>query len=275
VTNSRARGSSLTGRGGHICLIAAAAVSLVLAGCSSNAELSTDTLPPLISGPTSFPPVSTVAPDTTPASTLPGETTAAPSTLPATTTTTLITTTTASPTTAPVTTVPATASAAVKWGGWGYYEVPQMGSESVRGTGCGSTGGLGEVIPDGIWNVIVGDGSGSSRFWTSSKIQVDVRCVYTGSGGQSLWNTTCSATPEADACQSQSPTWFVVNANSRLRTMPVAAGVQYGVGALGSTPCPGVTLDRSSPDAAWRFMDSWIVISGGAVTTVVAACPAG
>jgi hypothetical protein len=273
VTSSRARGSSITGHGKRLGLLAAAVVSIVVAGCSSQAELSTDTLPPLISGPTSFPPVSSVAQTTSSASTLPGETTVAPSTT--NTAATATTTTTPPATTAAATTVPATTPATVKWGGWSYYEVPQMGSESVRGTGCGSTGGLGEVIPDGIWNVIVGDGSGSSRFWTGSKIQVDVRCVYTGSGGQSLWNTTCSASPEADACASQSPTWFVVNANSRLRTMPVARGVQYGVGALGSTPCAGVTLDRSSPDAPWRFMDSWIVISGGAVTTVVAACPAG
>ncbi len=180
---------------------------------------------------------------------------------------------TTSPTTASTTTT--ASSPQVVWQGWGYYDVPQLGSESVRGTGCGSDGSLGEVIPDGIWNVIVGDGSGADAFWTTSQIRVDVRCVYTGAAGRQLYTTACSTDPESDACAIGSPDWFVVNANSRLRTMPVAPTVQYGVGGLGSTPCAPITLDRSSPDAPWRFMDSWIVIDHGVVTTVIAACPAG
>lgn len=217
--------------------------------CGTTSTLPEGTLPPLQSGP--FVPPSTLAPSTT--VTDAGSTTAAGNELP---------TTSATP-------------AGTSWGNWPYYEVPQMGTESVRGTGCGSTGGLGETLPDGVWNVLVGDGTGGDEFWTSSRITVDVRCVYSGVGGQQLWTAACNADPTSDSCQQQSAEWYVVNANGRLRTMAVSPGVQYGVGALGASPCASVTTDRNAGDAPWRFMDSWITVDGGQVTAVVSACPAG
>ena len=216
---------------------------LILAACSEPSSLSDNTLPPLQSGPFSAPPTSPL-PSTT---ALGGaSTTAPPDGLPG---------TTALP-------------AAGTWGGWPYYEVPQLGSESVRGTGCGSTGGIPEVIPDGVWNVLV---SG----FTSSHVTVDMRCIYSGVGGQQLWNAACTSAPQSDSCRNNSPDWYVVNANGRLRTMPVAGDLQYGVGALGPSPCPSASTDRTSSDAPWRSMDSWIVVAGGTVTAMVTACPAG
>jgi hypothetical protein len=238
----------------------AVATVAILAGCSSGTSLTDATLPPLqtaVDAPSTTPLTPPVeAPSTTP--------------LPGVTTTAVI-----SSTIAVATVITTTAPSVVVWQGWDYYGVPQLGAESVRGTGCGSNGALGEVIPDGIWNVIVGDGTGSSSAWTASRIQLDVRCVYTGASGQQLWNAACAANPESDDCTMASPDWYVVNANSRRRTMPVAPTVQYGVGGLGTSPCAPVTLDRSSPDAPWRFMDSWVVIDHGTVTAVIAACPAG
>lgn len=232
-----------------------AALAAGVIGCASDAVRTTETLPPLEGAPSTLP--------------LPGLVT---TTVPA-------TGATADPTAPTVATAPGATTTAspggVTWGGWPYYEVPQLGSEPVRGSGCGADGSIGDTVPDGVWNVIVGDGTGADRFWSGGTIQLDLRCVYAGDAGLAQWNTVCGAAPGADACLSQSPDWFVVNANSRLRTMPVAADVAYGVGALGSPPCAGVSVDPLSPDAPWRFMDSWVVVSGGVVTTVVAACPAG
>lgn len=225
-------------------------VLTALVSCSTPHTLSDGTLPPLQPGPFSAPP-----------------TTPAPTTIAAT-----ATTTTTSLEGLPGSSLPPTAG---EWGGWPYYEVPQLGSESVRGTGCGSTGGIPEVIPDGVWNVLVGDGSGSDAFFTSSRLTVDMRCIYSGVGGQQLWNAACTAAPQSDTCQSQSPDWYIVNANGRLRTMPVAADLQYGVGAIGTSPCPTAPSDPTDADAPWRFMDSWIVVAGGQVTSMVTACPAG
>ena len=221
-----------------------------LAACSTTTTLPDGTLPPLGSGPLIPPSTSTTTVAPTGSSTT---STLVPGGLPAT----------------------STPTGGTSWGGWPYYEVPQMGSESVRGTGCGSTGGLGETLPDGVWNVRVGDGTGGDEFWTGGRITVDVRCVYSGIGGQQLWNAACTADPQSDNCAQQTADWYVVNANGRLRTMPVSAAAQYGVGGLGASPCAAVTGDRNAPDAPWRFMDSWVVVDGGVVTAVVSACPAG
>ena len=227
----------------------ALAALVLLSACSTTSTLPDGTLAPLGSG--TYPLPSTT---TTTVAPIGGTTTLPPGGLPGTTAT----------------------GQGTSWGGWPYYEVPQLGAESVRGTGCGSTGGLGESIPDGVWNVLVGDGTGGDDFWTSDRITVDVRCVYSGVGGTQLWNAACTTDPQSDNCLQQSADWYVVNANGRLRTMPVAADVQYGVGALGGpSPCASVTPDRTSSNAPWRFMDSWIVITGGTVTAVVTACPAG
>ncbi len=222
---------------------------LAVAACGTTSTLPEGTLPPLQSGP--FVPPSTVLSTSTVVD--PSSTTVAGSALPTT----------------------SVASTGTSWGNWPYYEVPQLGTESVRGTGCGSTGGLGETLPDGVWNVLIGDGTGGDEFWTSSRITVDVRCVYSGVGGQQLWTAACTADPTADNCQQQSADWYVVNANGRLRTMPVSSGVQYGVGALGPSPCASAPTDRNAGDAPWRYMDSWVTVDGGRVTAVVTACPAG
>jgi hypothetical protein len=245
-----------------------AAVVLMFAGCSSASQLSDDTLAPLPGAPT------TLALGAESSSTTVG---GAPAPVPSASTDASATSTT--PGTPTTSTTPATSTSTLgtadAWGGWAYYEVPQLGTEPVRGSGCGANGGLGDVVPDGVWNVYIGDGTGADQFWSGGQISLDIRCVYAGDAGRAQWNTVCSGAPQSDACRSQSPDWFVVNANRRLRTMPVASNARYGVGAIGSTPCAGVSTDPTDQSAPWRSMDSWVVINGGVVTTVVAACPAG
>ncbi len=257
---SRERPTTRSGSPAWTAALLAILAFLAATGCSSTTELSDETLPPLAGAPTTLalPGVTT--------SSLPGESTVAQvsSTDPSATSTS----------TSPTTTTTMTGATGA-WGGWAYYEVPQLGTEPVRGSGCGANGGLGDVVPDGVWNVNVGDGSGGDQFWSGGQISLDVRCIYAGDAGRAQWNTVCSGAPQSSACQSQSPDWFVVNSNRRLRTMPVASNAAYGVGALGTTPCAGVSLDPTNAAAPWRSMDSWVVVSGGVVTAVIAACPAG
>ncbi len=224
------------------------------AGCSTPPRLSTDTLTPLRVHDTadSVPPGG----DSTPTS-LPPSTNGLPP----------------SPTGLPSTVASVGRHTKLKWGNWRFDQVPPLAISSERGTGCGSTGNIGEVIPDGVWNVLVGDGSGADRFFTATNITVDVRCVYTGLIGQQRWNAACAPDPAAQACVGQSPGWFVVNASRRLRTMPVSPSLTHGVGALGTSPCPAAPNDLQASNAPWRFMDSWIIVDVGIVTTVVSACP--
>jgi hypothetical protein len=244
-------------------LAALMVVGALLASCASSQRLSNDTLPPLYTGPsTSAPPTTAPIVSGPPGASTPATATLPPeSSLPTGTTAVL------------PSTIPGTHTT---WGGWAYYEVPRLGTEPVRGTGVGCTnGGLGNTLPDGVWNVLIGDGTGSNSFWTSSQITVDVRCVYTGAAGKQRHDAACTADPSGADCSFQTADWFVVNNSTRLRTMPVASGVLYGVGALGASTCPGAELDRNSPAAPWRTMDSWIVVDSGRVTTVVTACPGG
>lgn len=230
----------------------------VFGGCATAPRLGNDTLAPLQPG-------AITTANTSPGTTLPsvGPTPTTGPTPPTGLPNTLV---------APVATRPPTP---VKWGGWSHDAVPPLVFPGERGTGCGSPGTIGDAIPDGIWNVVVGDGTGADRFFTASSIIVDVRCVYTGLDGQQRWTAACGASPLVDACIGQSPGWFVVNNSKRLRTLPVAVGLKYGVGALGKSPCPGVSVDPNAPGAPWRNTDSWIVIDQGTVSAVITACPPG
>jgi len=152
------------------------------------------------------------------------------------------------------------------WGGWDHRQVPPLVTAAERGTGCASAGTINDIIPDGIWNVLVGD-------FTATAITVDVRCIYTGVDGQRRWQAACAPDPAIAACVGQSPGWFVVNNSKRLRTVALSPTLRYGVGAIGKSPCPSVTKDRNAPTAPWRTLDSWIAIDQGVVTTVVTACP--
>ena len=161
-----------------------------------------------------------------------------------------------------------------RWGNWSYYAVPSLTTLAERGTGCG-TGAIGNVLPDGIWNVLIGDGSGSDIYFTATTITVDLRCIFTWNAGRDHYAAVCGAHPVDELCSGQSAQWFAVNSSTQLRTMPLAPRVLYGIGALGKSPCPEVSASRTSPGAPWRYMDNWIVVVQGVVTTVITACPVG
>jgi hypothetical protein len=176
------------------------------------------------------------------------------------------------------TTTAASVSSISGWGGWGYLDVPQLGTEPVRGTGCGASGGLPDVIPDGIWNVVIGDRTGGDNFWTDDQILVDVQCVYVGDEGRRRHEDYCALYPGSWGCENQSDGFWIENLNPRLRTMPVAADVGYYVVdyySNGSSDEDNLPASREDPFAFWRSTDCWIVIQGGIVTTVIAAFPRG
>jgi hypothetical protein len=145
---------------------------------------------------------------------------------------------------------------------YAFFEVPQLGPEPVRGTGCGADGTLGEVIPDGIWDarrIVI----------SASTIGIDVQCVYYGdSGAQLLAN--CLAEEGPDGCEDTDPDFWFVNASSRIRTMPLAPEFRrrYATSDGCADPGPGNTRGVQGQDD----FDSWVIIEQGEATFALTSC---
>jgi hypothetical protein len=193
------------------------AVAIAVPACRSQEAAHRELAPlPGVTLPTTIPtttiPVSTVFGETTvPPTTLPGATTLpASSTLPA--TTVAATSTTAADTTT-------TADPGPRWTFGGFRSVPQMGSEPVRGSGCGADGTIGEIIPDGWWlGIITADGS--------SRLQFDLVCAYFGGSAQPLIDE-CLASDAGPTCNDFfDSSFWPVNRNTRERAVPKGATMQ-------------------------------------------------
>ncbi len=110
---------------------------------------------------------------------------------------------------------------------WDFYDVPQLGQEAVRGTGCGGDGSIGDVIPDGYWRGYLGRDDGTS-------IQFDLACVY--------FQPVANSTPVPDG-------WLV---NNKTRTRTVAKSPGFFVSGT-----------RYQPDGSVPFVQSATVAEGG------------
>lgn len=142
-----------------------------------------------------------------------------------------------------------------------FWNVPQYGSEAVRGSGCGSSGQIGDTIPDGLWaGFITDDGS-------DDIVGIDLLCIYFGSSAQSVIASGTGTLLNND------PQYLIVNNAPRARMMPMDAGI---------------SLRLSARDSATRCVDSrsttqwsdippdrqvWIRIHGGRITWIIADCP--
>lgn len=230
---------------------------------TSPVAASETTAPDIMRGP----PIMSTVPDST------GDTTAATATTGVTETTVEVTTTSAAPEsttttppiTEPATTVPAgdgcVSCAANFVFPYAFFDVPQLGTEPVRGTGCGADGTLGEVIPDGIWDA-------RSIKISASTIGIDVQCVYYGNSGAQLL-ANCLAEEGPDGCEGTDPDFWFVNASSRIRTMPLAAEFRRRYATIDCVdPGPGNTRGVEGQDE----FDSWVIIEQGEATFALTSC---
>jgi hypothetical protein len=142
-----------------------------------------------------------------------------------------------------------------------FWMVPQFGSEPVRGSGCGSTGGLGDMIPDGLWaGFIVDDGSDGS-------VGIDLLCVFTPEGASVALANPTATTITAD------PNYLIVNNSTRARFMPMDGNV---VLRLAERDADGRCMDARTT-TQWADIpadrQAWIRIHGGVITWILADCP--
>ncbi|MCY7298362.1 MAG: hypothetical protein LH616_04035 [Ilumatobacteraceae bacterium] len=184
---------------------------------------------------------------------LPGVTTASTVLGPTTTVDPAATTTTAVADTTPTNLV------AAGWPFDSFRSVLQLGGESVRGTGCGADGTVGDVIPDGWWlGIITADGN--------SQMQVDLVCAYSGAAAQGLIDECLASDGGATCTEYFDEAFWPVNRNTRERTVPKSpALVIESVSDL----C-GVGLETRAGGITGEL--DWLQIQNGSVVYLRRGC---
>jgi hypothetical protein len=163
-------------------------------------------------------------------------------------------------------TVPAPpAPARVPYGYADFFNVPQLGSEPVRGTGCGGDGSLGDVIPDGYWRGFVRAWDGPTLL-DSGSLLFDLMCVYVGDTANQLADEFFAANP--DAGEMWWPDGWPVNNNERTRGVPIAGGFF----AHGTTFAADGTAPFDQPSVPFDpALNTWILIVDGAAVWAVSS----
>lgn len=148
-----------------------------------------------------------------------------------------------------------------------YFDVPQLGSEPVRGSGCGASAALGDTIPDGTWN-------GYIPTIGAATLELDVDCVYYGE----------SATPFVQQFideHGEEPIngtfYFNVNNTTRTRTVPLSPSFIHRdaewIDGKCLDPDPGAAVSHDS--GVRTVIDSWVVIKDGQAVFALTSCPYG
>lgn len=145
-----------------------------------------------------------------------------------------------------------------------FWNVPQLGAEPVRGSGCGASGQIGDVIPDGLWAGYV-----TAYDPNTGTIGINLLCIFSGATAQ-----TVIAQGSANIVSNE-PDYLIVNNNERVRSMPNALSTIV-VGRVDATgTC--VEGEHLSPEEVGQFparygQQAWISIDGGAVSWVFYGC---
>ena len=160
-------------------------------------------------------------------------------------------------TTPPVTSVAAptttggSSSTSVDYGFDNFFDVPQLGDEAVRGTGCGGDGSIGDVIPDGWWRGFVRSWDGTTLEGSTS-LQFDLICIYLEPLGDNQY---------IDG--------WVVNNNDRTRTVPIGPGF-FVHGTTFVSDATSAPFDQ--PDVPFApAAQAWIRIIDGTAAWAVSA----
>jgi hypothetical protein len=147
-------------------------------------------------------------------------------------------------------------SEAALWPYGAFWNVPRLGAEPVRGSGCGSQGQIGDVIPDGLWAGFV-SGEGTPT------IGIDLLCIFSGASAEYvLGEGTANIIND-------NPEYVVVNNNPRVRTLPAAPGIVLRDSALVGGECVEAVgvVHEPEPDR-----QAWIRVVDGAVSWILWGC---
>lgn len=143
-----------------------------------------------------------------------------------------------------------------------FRDVPRLGSEPVRGSGCGADGSIGTTIPDGTWAALTGwvpDGN-------YGNLELDLLCVFTPEAASGIIDEGTANIVNDD------PGYLVVNNNTRTRTVGTVGDLtvhQYDFVANADGTCSAAPLDEARDRTN---VQAWVTISGGVVTEMYWDC---
>jgi hypothetical protein len=142
-----------------------------------------------------------------------------------------------------------------------FWNVPRLGSEPVRGSGCGSQGQIGDVIPDGLW-------AGFVTNEATPTIAIDLLCIFAGAAAQHVIGEGTAN------IVNDNPDYLVVNNSTRLRTVPAAPGIVLRDSAVVDGECLENPTAAHNPSPTRQ---AWVRIVNGEVSWVLWGCgfPAG
>ena len=147
-----------------------------------------------------------------------------------------------------------------------FHAVPVLGAEPSLGSGCGASGQIGDVIPDGLWAGAVTYVAEEDRW------DVNLMCVYSGAAADEVL-AQGGATVVAG-----NRDYLVVDNNERLRSVPNEADAVTTTFADSRTDdrCEiGVSQQMPFDNSQVPGSQAWIRVHDGAVTWVVFGCDAG
>lgn len=148
-----------------------------------------------------------------------------------------------------------------------FHDVPRMGDEPVRGSGCGGDGSIGELIPDGLWSGYLFPGADGT-------VEIDLACVYTGETARQVVADGATVVDDRD------PDFVVINNNPRRRVLrDDGAAMLWGVaddagecvvGGAWGLPELGVAGELHYPESL-----AWVRVAGGGLQWLFFDCSTG
>lgn len=167
--------------------------------------------------------------------------------------------------------------AQVIWPFIDFQTVPRLGTENVRGSGCGGAAELGNRIPDGVWagqidNFVVPNGEATSDSGAAVSMAFDVWCVYQGNAA-----INAKATP-GQKILVDNPEYLVINNNERTRGVPLADGfiLRYAVRLVDGRcidPGPaGFDEVDANGNPLFRSKQAWVNIRDGRAVWALIDC---
>ena len=141
--------------------------------------------------------------------------------------------------------------------------MPQLGSEPVRGTGCGADGSIGDIIPDGTSAIFVDPPR------AGEPLPVDLLCIFTPEAAADVLADGTATILVPNGATEADVNYLVVNNNEHERIVPAAAGIELRDTAFNGGAC---VEGPFVPEVDHSGYQAWINIEAGQATWIVWGC---